>query len=676
MDLVLQLTIYKHTIPEYQALRREEFIQCFQRNLNLSFINRIHIFVETEEDKYYYTQNAGNMISKCVFTVFGRQPTYSDLVEYVQSHIENNTIVCITNSDIFLTENFNITLVDYLVRDNVMLGLTRHEPTDTTHTVCNIETCNLIHKYIGSHDTFIMRTPLIDIDKSQIEHKQNVWGAEAVFQKTLRDAGYTLLNPAYQIQVFHHHRDQDWLKKNYPIIATETTFSNPPSRVDIDIHKLIKYLPIKRIVEIGAHFGTDTERFHDSHPNAEIISFEPDPRNLRMLKERGVDKIASIQPYAISDKNGSIAFHLSSGNAPSECDNLHRSNDWSASSSIKQPTGHLTLHPWVEFKNKIKVKTKRLDDVEELQDKSIDFMWVDVQGAEDLVFSGAKETLNRTRYVFTEYCNHELYSGQLPLNNILSIFGKNWEIVHDFHSDVLLYNKNFNKTIKTQTISKKLLIYVVFHKALYDQCYNELTEDEFSCLRFIAVNEHIEKTYTYKNVIKEWELPIYNPYYQSNGYNENSVLKHIYDNNLIESEYIGFVQYDMIFPKNSINQILQLLNPETCVSVYSTSYQGAFVNTAVDSERQIINKIPFLYDAFFKTKSIPNKRYPLLNSYIVHSDVYRNAMPFVDCMLTILNPMHGNMGGIFERVFAYTFGQLTNVVQSPIQDAHGSLKIY
>ena len=61
-------------------------------------------------------------------------------------------------------------------------------------------------------------------------------------------------------------------------------------------------------------------------------------------------------------------------------------------------------------------------------------------GAEDLVFSGGKETLKRTRYVYTEYSNHNLYEKQLNLREILELFGNDWEIIHDFDGDVLLRN--------------------------------------------------------------------------------------------------------------------------------------------------------------------------------------------------------------------------------------------
>jgi len=210
----------------------------------------------------------------------------------------------------------------------------------------------------------------------------------------------------------------------------------------MDIKDFIRALPINTFVEIGCHFGTDTEIFRSMHPNARIVCFEPDPRNLEMLTKRGVNKIAEVHPYALSNANGTQPFYLSAGDQShnTNMDDILRYNDWSCSSSLKKPTGHLQLHPWITFDKTAYVNTIRLDDFEPLRDSIIDFMWVDVQGAEDLVFSGAKETLKRTKYVYTEYCNTELYESQLNMKQVLEMFGDNWELVHDFGGDILLKN--------------------------------------------------------------------------------------------------------------------------------------------------------------------------------------------------------------------------------------------
>jgi FkbM family methyltransferase len=214
----------------------------------------------------------------------------------------------------------------------------------------------------------------------------------------------------------------------------------------MNIHEFIKSLSVDVLVEIGSNMGEDTQKFRQMHPNARIVGFEPDPRNIKILKERGVDNIAEIYPYAVSNKNGVVRFHLSTGNAKNvDPNHEYKDVEWSLSSSLKKPTGHLNVFNWITFPKSVDVETVTLDDFKPLKNTKIDFMWVDVQGAEDLVFSNAKDTLSRTRYVYTEYSNIELYENQLNLSQILRLFGDSWEIVHDFGGDVLLRNKNLVK---------------------------------------------------------------------------------------------------------------------------------------------------------------------------------------------------------------------------------------
>lgn len=200
----------------------------------------------------------------------------------------------------------------------------------------------------------------------------------------------------------------------------------------------------KVFLEIGAHFGTDTLKFRNLLPESRILIFEPDPRNINIIKSNGIDKICELYELALSDKAGKIDFYLSKGDCKHWCnDSILRDNDWSASNSIKKPKEHLNLHNRVKFDETIKVDSIRLDDFEFLFNEDIiDFIWADVQGAEDLVFTGAKEVLKKTRYVYTEYNNKELYEGQLNLEGILKLFGEDREIVFLYQDDVLLKNKN------------------------------------------------------------------------------------------------------------------------------------------------------------------------------------------------------------------------------------------
>ena len=210
----------------------------------------------------------------------------------------------------------------------------------------------------------------------------------------------------------------------------------------MDIMEFIKELNPKMVVEIGGHFGIDTEKIREILPNSSIITFEPDPRNIRIMKSRGIDKICQLEELAISDQNGPMNFYLSSGDCRFWAkEEILRENDWSASSSLKKPKLHLDLYEWIHFTDQIEVRSLRLDDYYPLKNEIIDFIWMDVQGAEDLVLKGSMETLKRTRYIYTEFDNAEIYENQLNLEGILNLIGPDWiikEIVTT--NDVLLKN--------------------------------------------------------------------------------------------------------------------------------------------------------------------------------------------------------------------------------------------
>ena len=211
----------------------------------------------------------------------------------------------------------------------------------------------------------------------------------------------------------------------------------------MDIKKFIQGLDIKTFVEVGAHFGLDTRDFRAMHPSARIVCFEPDPRNILVLRTEGIDSICELHEIALSDKNGPATFHLSSGTAPCPVNGLLRTHDWSCSSSLKAPTGHLDLYPMITFPTSVTVECVKLDEFAPLLNTKIDFMWVDVQGAEDLVFAGAQETIKNTHYIFTEYSNRPLYDGQISLERLKMLVGPNFRLVHDFGDDVLLENLSF-----------------------------------------------------------------------------------------------------------------------------------------------------------------------------------------------------------------------------------------
>ncbi len=215
----------------------------------------------------------------------------------------------------------------------------------------------------------------------------------------------------------------------------------------MNIHNFIKntFNSDSIFFEIGSHFGLDTKEFLSVTKN--IHCFEPDNRNIEMFKKLNLPVI--LNEVAVSDNDGVTNFYQSSGNVyesqygPTNNEIVNK-NDWSASSSIKKPKNHIIKTPWVKFDSIIEVKTKRIDNYcLENNIKKIDFVWMDVQGAELDVIKGMKNFKDNIQYIYTEYNNEELYENQPTKNEIIEELGLNWETIFDFDGDILLKNNNF-----------------------------------------------------------------------------------------------------------------------------------------------------------------------------------------------------------------------------------------
>lgn len=164
----------------------------------------------------------------------------------------------------------------------------------------------------------------------------------------------------------------------------------------------------KVFIELGSNIGQDTD-WMARIPNTAIYSCEPDPRCL-YVPHPNVRRF----PVAVTDRCGPVDLVLSAKN--SVCPGMV----WTASSSISAPKQHLKYFPGVTFGESIKVAGITLDwlaDVNGLD--QVDFIWCDIQGAEGQMVAGGTKTLARTKFLYTEYSNNELYEGQVGLQTIL-----------------------------------------------------------------------------------------------------------------------------------------------------------------------------------------------------------------------------------------------------------------
>ncbi len=161
------------------------------------------------------------------------------------------------------------------------------------------------------------------------------------------------------------------------------------------------------IFDVGGNAGWYTINFAKSIKNAKLYVFEPLPKTFDLLQRNlQLNKIEDVHLFnhGLSNEEEDLIFYYYP--------------DCSANASMADLTHH-------EGTTKITCQVKRLDDVVAAEKISVDFIKVDVEGAELFVFQGALETLQRDQpIVFSEMLRK--WSGKFHYhpNEILALFDK------------------------------------------------------------------------------------------------------------------------------------------------------------------------------------------------------------------------------------------------------------
>jgi FkbM family methyltransferase len=168
------------------------------------------------------------------------------------------------------------------------------------------------------------------------------------------------------------------------------------------------------ILDIGGCEAEESIRYSRIFPFSSIYIFEPLPKNQKLATDNIIKyKAGNIElvPLAVSDKEGFSHFYVSSGHPENQPNEL----DWdfgNKSSSLLNPEKKNNPN-WLKFNDIIDVKTITLNTfLIENKINEVDFIHMDVQGAEMKVLRGAKDYLAKIKTIWLEVSNVELYKEQ------------------------------------------------------------------------------------------------------------------------------------------------------------------------------------------------------------------------------------------------------------------------
>jgi len=185
-----------------------------------------------------------------------------------------------------------------------------------------------------------------------------------------------------------------------------------------------------------------------------------------------------------------------------------------------------------------------------------------------------------------------------------------------------------------------LQCYVIFHKTLYTQCYENLDKSYIEkYIKFIGVNSKIHKTVPASlepYVILERSLAKYNPLYQYANFCESSVFYHVYENAMMEPyDHIGFFQYDMSMTNGMFVKILHVLethpDPKSVIMYQHKENSFRHLNQGIGLQGWgiIIKIYNQVFNTSFEKEEVFLRDIPLYHCYILPKELYKKMMCFM-----------------------------------------------
>jgi FkbM family methyltransferase len=234
-------------------------------------------------------------------------------------------------------------------------------------------------------------------------HEGEIFNASQIIEALMKEPN---VEPALQDE----KKNSSWSLKDK--IVAEANRNSMVARRLVHLFDKTDLGEINCILDIGSwHLGQSIE-FSNIFPNAYIHAFEPVPDSYQLcldqrnkLNDQRKEKV-SIHNIALGKEKGEVSFYAVDPEKSSVA-------NVGASSMFKFIDG-LNGTPFGQnlIQNEIKVQADTLDNWSTANNvEAVDIMWVDVQGAELLVFQGADNLLKNTKIIMTEVGLKPYYEG-------------------------------------------------------------------------------------------------------------------------------------------------------------------------------------------------------------------------------------------------------------------------
>jgi FkbM family methyltransferase len=178
---------------------------------------------------------------------------------------------------------------------------------------------------------------------------------------------------------------------------------------------------IKIIWDIGSRAGNDTKEIASRFPLAELCAFEPNPDTFPQVQQNSLNSYGKIKAFnvALSNSDENIIFY--------QIDRIKTETTWAdgnpGASSLFPASGRYPFEKYVQ--NPIEVASKRAETlILSGECPPPNLIWMDVQGAEQLVLEGFGAMLENVDFIYVELSLDYIYSGQALAHDVVKYLSR------------------------------------------------------------------------------------------------------------------------------------------------------------------------------------------------------------------------------------------------------------
>jgi FkbM family methyltransferase len=200
--------------------------------------------------------------------------------------------------------------------------------------------------------------------------------------------------------------------------------------------------PQSHLVFAGAHIGAVLTPIAHEFPDAEVIAFEPSPRNFRLLNMNlSLNKLnnVSAKNVALGEQPGRLQFTENSIN--------------SGNSRISRSGGEIS------------VDVGTLDQLVPSHWERIDLMVMDIEGSEVAAMRGGAHVLQKTRYLYVEFAPEQLAEQGSSAQQFIETVARDFKSAYVFGDAVGYFGPDEFAPYLTSVQSRRgLLLNILFSK--------------------------------------------------------------------------------------------------------------------------------------------------------------------------------------------------------------------